>query len=133
MRSPWIDGKGKGTVHQRQTESPEVFDRGQAMEATCGDPELLKEIVGIFLEDCPRMVADLEHAIDASDTEAARRAAHTLKGSVSVLGAKALAAAAKEAEDAARAGDVDAAAAAFARVEEEANRLVPVLKELLAG
>ncbi len=120
-------------MHERQTESPEVFDRGQAMEATCGDKELLKEIVGIFLEDCPRMVEGLGRALDAADTEAVRRAAHTLKGSVSVLGANALAAVAKEVEEQARAGDLDAAADAFARVEEEAKRLVPVLEELLAG
>ena len=120
-------------MHERQTESPEVFDRAQASEATCGDPDLLKEIVGIFLEDCPRMVTELERAVDSGDAEAVRRAAHTLKGSVAVLGAKALAAVAKEAEHHARAGDLDAAAAAFARVEEEAKRLVPVLEELLAG
>ena len=120
-------------MHERQTESPEVFDRGQAMDATGGDPELLKEIVGIFLEDFPRMVGDLERALDAADAEAVRRAAHTLKGSVAVLGAKALAVAAKDAEDGARTGDLDAAMAAFARVEEEAKRLVPVLEELLAG
>jgi two-component system, sensor histidine kinase and response regulator len=120
-------------VHERQTESPEVFDRAQAMEATGGDEELLQEIVGIFVEDCPRMIEELGAAIGAGDTEAARRAAHTLKGSVSVLGAKALAAAAKEAEAHARAGDLDSAANAFARVEEEAARLAPVLEELLAG
>jgi len=120
-------------VHERQTESPEVFDRAQADEATGGDDELLKEIVAIFLEDCPGMVEALGQAIDAEDAEAARRAAHTLKGSVSVLGAKALAAAAKEAEDQARTGDIEAAATAFAAVEDETKRLLPVLEELLAG
>lgn len=120
-------------MHERQTESPEVFDRAQAMEATGDDEELLREIVGIFLEDCPRMIAELKASIRAKNAEAARRAAHTLKGSVSVLGAKALAAAAKDAEGHARAGDLEAAAAAFAHVEEEAARLAPVLEELLAG
>lgn len=103
------------------------------MEATCDDPELLREIVGIFLEDCPRMVEEIGRALSAADAEGVRRAAHTLKGSVSVLGAMALAAAAKKIEESARAGDLDTAADAFARVEEEAKRLVPVLEELLAG
>jgi len=120
-------------VHERQTESPEVFDRRQAMDATCGDPELLREIVGIFLEDCPRMVGELRAAIAAANGDASRRAAHTLKGSVSVLGANALAAAAKDVEHLARAGDMAGAAAAVARVEEEVNRLLPVLEELVAG
>lgn len=120
-------------MHQRQTASPEVFDRAQADETTGGDEDLLREIVGIFVEDCPRMIDELGVAIRAGNQDAARRAAHTLKGSVSVLGAKALAAVAKEVESLARAGDLDAAGAAFARVEEEAARLAPVLEELLAG
>jgi HPt (histidine-containing phosphotransfer) domain-containing protein len=103
------------------------------MEATGGDDELLREIVGIFVEDAPRMIDELRAAIRAGSADAARRAAHTLKGSVAVLGARALAAAARETEGHARAGDLDAAASAFSRVEEEARRLAPVLEELLAG
>jgi HPt (histidine-containing phosphotransfer) domain-containing protein len=125
--------EGKGTVHERQTESPEVFDRGQAMEATCGDKELLREIVGIFLEDFPSMMDALRKAVAKGDFEAARGAAHAVKGSVAVLGANALSAAAREAEDRARAGDKDGTRRAFVRVEEEAKRLAPVLEELLAG
>jgi HPt (histidine-containing phosphotransfer) domain-containing protein len=120
-------------VHQRQTSSPEVFDRTQAREATGGDDDLLREIIGIFLEDFPRMLEDLERALGAGDADAVRRAAHTLKGSVAVLGATALAAVAKDAEDHARAGDLDAARDDIARVQAEARRLVPVLEELLAG
>jgi HPt (histidine-containing phosphotransfer) domain-containing protein len=123
----------EGNVHDRQTESPEVFDRAHAMEATGGDEDLLREIVGIFVEDSPRMIEELGAAIRTGNQDAARRAAHTLKGSVAVLGAKALAAVARDAESHARAGDLEAAAAAFARVEEEAARLAPVLEELLAG
>jgi HPt (histidine-containing phosphotransfer) domain-containing protein len=120
-------------VHERQTLGPEVFDRAQALEATGGDEELLREIVSIFLEDYPRMVEELGNAIARGDVEAARRAAHTLKGSVAVLGGKALSAAAKEAEDCARAGDLDAAGSVFDRIEQEAARLVRLLEELLAA
>jgi HPt (histidine-containing phosphotransfer) domain-containing protein len=116
-------------VHERQTASPEVFDERHALSATGDDPELLREIVTLFLEDCPRMVAALERAPDAA---ALCRAAHTLKGSVAVLGAQALAAAAREVEELARAGD-PAVAAAIARVREEARRVRPVLERLLAG
>lgn len=118
-------------MQERQTASPVVFDRRQAAEATGGDDELLREIVAIFLEDCPRMIEEIAEAAHAGDADALRRAAHTLKGSVGVLGAKALAAAAKDVEDGARAGDVETATAAFERVEEEARRLVPVLEGLL--
>jgi HPt (histidine-containing phosphotransfer) domain-containing protein len=120
-------------VHERQTASPEVFDQEHALSATGDDPELLREIVGLFLEDCPRMIEDLEHAADAADAGALRRAAHTLKGSVAVLGARALAAVAREIEELARAGDLEAAEGAVARAREEERRLRPVLERLLAG
>jgi len=126
-------GEGNGIVHGKPTATPEVFDREQAMAATGGDQELLVEIVGLFLEDCPQMVAEIGRALAAADLDAARRAAHTLKGSVAVLGAQALAAAAREVEDLVRGGDLDGARSAQARVEQEAKRLLPLLEELLAG
>jgi HPt (histidine-containing phosphotransfer) domain-containing protein len=109
-----------------------VFDRAQALATTGDDPELLREIVALFLEDCPRMVKDIEVALAAADCESAARAAHTLKGSVAVLGACALAAAARDVEQTARKDDLEAAAGAFRQVADEADRLVPVLEALLA-
>jgi len=120
-------------VHGKRTATPEVFDREQAMATTGGDQELLVEIVGLFLEDCPEMVAEIGRALAAGDADAARRAAHTLKGSVAVLGAQALAAAAREVEDLVRAGDLDGARSAYAHVELEAERLIPFLEGLLGG
>jgi two-component system, sensor histidine kinase and response regulator len=47
-----------------------------------GDGELLKELAGIFLQECPRMLADIHEALRAGDAKSLERAAHTLKGSV---------------------------------------------------
>jgi two-component system, sensor histidine kinase and response regulator len=47
-----------------------------------GDSELLKELAGIFLQECPRMLGEIREALRACDQKALERAAHTLKGSV---------------------------------------------------
>jgi two-component system, sensor histidine kinase and response regulator len=47
-----------------------------------GDNELLKELAGIFLRECPRMLDEIRAALGAADSKALERAAHTLKGSV---------------------------------------------------
>jgi two-component system sensor histidine kinase/response regulator len=47
-----------------------------------GDSELLKELAGLFLQGCPRMLEDIREAPRAADTNALERAAHALKGSV---------------------------------------------------
>jgi two-component system sensor histidine kinase/response regulator len=47
-----------------------------------GDNELLKELAGIFLQECPRMLGEIRAALSAADSKALEYAAHTLKGSV---------------------------------------------------
>jgi two-component system sensor histidine kinase/response regulator len=47
-----------------------------------GDGELLKELAGIFLQECPRMLAGIREALRAEDPQALEKTAHTLKGSV---------------------------------------------------
>jgi two-component system sensor histidine kinase/response regulator len=47
-----------------------------------GDSELLKELAGIFLQECPRMLEDIREALRSMNPKALKRAVHTLKGSV---------------------------------------------------
>jgi two-component system sensor histidine kinase/response regulator len=47
-----------------------------------GDIDLLRGVVDIFLEDCPRMMADVQEAIAAKSTKALQDAAHSLKGAI---------------------------------------------------
>jgi two-component system sensor histidine kinase/response regulator len=47
-----------------------------------GDSELLKELAGIFLQECPRMLEEIRSALRAADSKALEIAAHALKGSV---------------------------------------------------
>jgi two-component system, sensor histidine kinase and response regulator len=47
-----------------------------------GDSELLKELAGIFLQECPRMLDEIREALHSGNAKTLERAAHTLKGSV---------------------------------------------------
>ena len=52
-----------------------------------GDDTFLKEIIGIYLEDTPLRLADLRTAAAGGDASLYTRAAHTIKGSSSNVGA----------------------------------------------
>ncbi len=51
------------------------------------DDSFLKEIIGIFIEDTPARIAELRQARAAGDVTTFSRAAHSIKGSSSNLGA----------------------------------------------
>lgn len=95
------------------------------------DDEFLREIAGIFLEDTPQRLAELEKSFQAGDVATFTRAAHSIKGSSSNLGAVQLRAAAEKLEHHSRtqglngAGEMIAAIRTeFARAETELNRLI---------
>lgn len=66
-------------------------------------------------------------ALDAGDAEGLRVAAHALKGASLMLGANALSRAAQVVESIGRSGDLAAAPAAVATLEDELERLWPRL------
>ena len=79
-------------------------------------------IIGLFLEDAPRLIAQLETGSATPDLELMRDAAHTLKSSSANVGALALSAAAKRIELGARAQKLDRPAVAVALVIAEYAR-----------
>lgn len=55
-----------------------------------GDPELLLDLIQMFLDDGPSKVAAVTNGLAAGDFDQAERAAHSLKGSSGNLGARLL-------------------------------------------
>jgi HPt (histidine-containing phosphotransfer) domain-containing protein len=55
-----------------------------------GDPELLLDLIKLFLDDGPDKVAAIEQGLAKGDFEMMERAAHALKGSAGNLGARLL-------------------------------------------
>ena len=72
----------------------DVFDE---LAETMGD-DFAAELVSTFLMEAPTMLADLREAVQASDSDAYRRAAHSIKSNADVFGATKLAEAARALE-----------------------------------
>lgn len=60
--------------------------------------DFLNELIDTFLEDAPKMIAEIKSAHAANNAEAFRRAAHSLKSNANTFGAGTLAALAKDLE-----------------------------------
>ena len=74
------------------------------------------KIIAVYLEDAPRLIAQLERAAVGNDPIALRVAAHTLKSSSANVGATTLADAARDLEHGARDGTLTQPATAVARI-----------------
>ena len=68
-----------------------------ALQETTG-ADFVAELVGTFLEEAPRMLAELRSALAAQSADTFRRAAHSLKSNSNTFGASRLAEMARELE-----------------------------------
>jgi len=109
------------------------FDREAALARLEGDEELLRELVGIFLEDCPRLLQGMREALAQGDATALSRLAHKLKGSAGYLEAAEVCAAAQRLESLKAEAGVVPAGPLLQALEEHVNRLLPALKTLVHG
>ncbi len=109
------------------------LDLHAALARVDGDRELLKEIAGLFLEECPGSLEAVRAAVAAGDPAALQRAAHSLKGAVSNFGERTAHKAALRLEDMGRAGDLAGSADALRELEEALARLISELREFIAS
>ncbi|MBX3414331.1 MAG: response regulator [Pirellulales bacterium] len=117
------------TIDERESEL--VFDPQTALACVNGDAELLREIVGLFLDDAPRLIGELREAIDGADASSVRRVAHTIKNSVGYFGLKSTFERALELENMGRAAELAGADRAWQRLRSEVERLQPILAEFV--
>jgi PAS domain S-box-containing protein len=96
-----------------------------------GDDKLLREVIAIFLEECPKWMAEIRNAMGCADYATLRRAAHTLKGSLNLLGVPSASAAAMRMESLGRAGTLEGAPDAYAVLEAQLDQLRPALRDFL--
>lgn len=108
----------------------QVLDRDALLDRVGGDLEFLQEIAGLFLEDCPKLLAEIRTAVSGGDARTLEYAAHTLKGSVANFGAEAAQDAAFRLETLGRAGDLRPATEAYSVLEQEIQRFTLALAAL---
>ncbi len=132
-----IEARGR-TIEQTpaveaRTESKSVrsLDVDEALERAGGSHDLLVELAELFLEQSPTMRDEIRSAIEAKDTVALRRSAHTLKGSVALFGAKRAFALAQRLEELGREGTLEGAEEARAALDEAVVRLGEEIAQFL--
>jgi two-component system sensor histidine kinase/response regulator len=91
------------------------------------DPELLAELVNLFLSDVPERMRLLSEAVEKGDPRVLEREAHALKSSAANLGALGLSALFREIESAGRVQDLARAQALVARSQGEFERVEAAL------
>jgi signal transduction histidine kinase/CheY-like chemotaxis protein/HPt (histidine-containing phosphotransfer) domain-containing protein len=126
-----LAGEAPGPAEVVET-SP-ALDEVAALAHAGDDRQLLGELLGIFLEDGPEHLQALRDAVAGSDPAALMRAAHTLSGSLQVLGATGAIALVGRLEALGREGRIEGAAALLARLEPELERVRGAAVEVMAG
>jgi HPt (histidine-containing phosphotransfer) domain-containing protein len=106
------------------------LDRELALSRVGGDAELLKEIAALFMEEYPKVLAELRAAAVRGDAQGVEHAAHGLKGSVANFGAQAAVDAAFQLEQMGRAGDLSRVREAIDALARALDALHPELKAL---
>lgn len=124
-------GSGTG-LSARAEREPEATNRrldwSVALAAVDGDRELLREIIEAFMEECPRLMREIESAVGRTDVDTLRRAAHTVKGGLRTFGAGTAQDLAEKLEQMGRRRECGASAAALtAELKGHVERLIPEL------
>jgi two-component system, sensor histidine kinase and response regulator len=106
------------------------WNRAEALDRIGGDEELLEDLCRIFLEESPKLLQKLRQAVAAADSDGVMRAAHSLKGESSYLGAGATSQAARRLEEMGRSQDLSRAGDTLSTLEREVASLQAQLVQL---
>lgn len=106
-----------------------VFDKQHALTRLGGLEDVLRDVMELMTIESPRIHAEIAASCQRRDPVGLKRSAHTLKGSLSLVGASDLVQRLKRVEDCAVAGEFDSAATEF----EEIDRQFAELQRLLTA
>jgi CheY-like chemotaxis protein/HPt (histidine-containing phosphotransfer) domain-containing protein len=92
-----------------------------------GEFDYLVELIDSFLEDAPKLLSELGRSVDGGDAAGVRRVAHSLKSNGADFGATGFSSLCKDLEMMGKSGTTDGAAALFAQVMSEYERVEAAL------
>jgi HPt (histidine-containing phosphotransfer) domain-containing protein len=98
-----------------------------------GQPDLLAELITVYLRETPPRLAALHKAVARADAEALGRAAHSLKGSSSQIGAVQVARLCADLEEQAGTTDLRGVAETLRRLDDAFGRVRAHLLALAGG
>lgn len=104
-------------------------DLAAALHWAGGDRALLVELVGVFVEEAPRRLAELREATLVRDAPTVERLSHAIKGSAAILGASDLREASAALEERAMENRLEGEPALQARFESEFERVLAFFRD----
>ena len=105
-----------------------LFDRARLLANSGGDEDLLREVVGVFLREAPRLRREIESVLERADAGGLERAAHALKGMMSLVSGEEAVAPVCALEERAHAGDLERSRALCWKVDAALGRLCAELE-----
>ncbi len=96
-----------------------------------GEPDVLKEVLQLFLDDVPGRIGRLRQAWQAGNAAEVQRAAHSLKGSAGNIGATDLLAVCRTLDDRGKSGDLTHMDGLMASLDTEYARVEAAIAELM--
>jgi HPt (histidine-containing phosphotransfer) domain-containing protein len=96
-----------------------------------GEPDIVEEIGGLFLEHAPQKLSAIRDAAEREDARGLQMAAHSLKSSSAYVGAMRLSALCRELEEMGRSGSVEGAAEKARDLAAEFLRAKAALEEAI--
>jgi signal transduction histidine kinase/CheY-like chemotaxis protein len=122
-----------GTLEPADAPEPApTLDRASALERVGGSMDLLRQLTGVFRDDCARLVPEVRAAIRDGDSGRLSQAAHTLKGMVSFFGATAATQATRRLEEIGQAGAAADAEGVLTTLVQEIERMQEALASVCA-
>jgi HPt (histidine-containing phosphotransfer) domain-containing protein len=109
-----------------------TFDAAALLTRLCGDTELMTDVIGAFLEDCPARLAAIKDAVVRRHAVDLRAEAHALKGMAGNLSALGLFDAAQVLEQIGAESRMAAAEGAWRRLSVEASHVIDMLRQRTA-
>ncbi len=103
--------------------SSDVIDLEMARRQIPGGEQGVREMAQFLLDQCPTMMMEIQQALTARDGKRIQRAAHSLKGSTDIFGAKHVVGVARRIELAGKRGNVNDASEAMPELREQVSQL----------
>jgi two-component system sensor histidine kinase/response regulator len=109
---------------------PVLWDRAKALERLESNEELLREVVGIFLDGKPKILAQMEQALLEQKPKLLELAAHGLKGELAYLGVVEASETARHLEEMGRKQELDNAKVLVARLRIQLSQVDGIMRQI---
>ena len=121
-------------LEQSETPFPDeqVADFVAAQKRVGGGPAEVRALAKVFMEECPKLVLELETALQSQHAKDMQRAAHTIKGSSSHFHAMRVMEKARLLEEFGQRSAFDEAPQAFTQLQAEVDRLLKAIRDELS-